>query len=1583
MKNKTGKPTAILYILLLLLSLIPFSSSVSALVWNPGVTYSCDNEYYNAVTTLTLDNISVSTHWCSFNGIGFNLSFTGTRIYVNISSIASSPKSSTGWIMNWSSQKTSTVPDAHYWICGLKPLHDYILYGNLSLGGPTTSTKTSKANGSFQINQTQWIRTYKIYDVGIPNTWYVSLTTNVPAGSDVTGTGSIVAPFATIRKAINASTTSDTIIIRGGNYQYPGWGSVGYMRINRSGTKTAPYTITNYTGEEVVIDGQLRSMAANYGMFMLYGALVADNATCYTNITIHGINFSNCSKAAIRGYAHLTTASNDIIIEDCSFYNISLQAIYMYNEHSDVKYIQNITIRNCSFQRTEEDYVAGETVSLSGCKNFVFSNNTIGYHRGIFFDPGNGGMNGLIEHNVWRMNASGACIKIDGASYGTKNITNVTIRNNLFYGVMSVGTTKSGCVYLMNEIAGGSLFRIYVYNNVINMTLSAAGDYGHGIQIKGVAGATINKIEIKHNTIYIYDGASSRNIYLNENGGTFKDIVIANNILLNGGTAVNLVYSGDIASTETTVFNRYNNLYDSIDATTWASTFSDGNHTEATCVVANPLCVGVSAGDFHLNITSPAIGAATAVYGVPLDYDGTVRPQALTYDIGAYERIGAGVIPAAPTATTPGPTSNAVDRTSPIPALNITAEDLNADSMDLYFRSNHTGAWVTLSSNLAVFNGTYQSLLPGFVSPGKKWWSVNLTDGAYWTNKTFNFTFIVVAPPTSGITLSNVRANWTTSTTINLTWTKGANCTNTYVYRSTMGYTLGTVLLYSGTNSYYNNTLLDPTVRYYYTLRPYNSVSLLFGNYHNVSLAETNNATSYGASWLKFPGFIATDKSLKTNFHYATTPAFTITTVNLTVNETGYNTGADNSFDANYWNEYGQVFKTGGTRYYIYNASFYLSRDPTLTPGLIYCQILEVKNGSYTPFGTVANSSGSRNGNAIGSSGEWFNITMSSCYLKSNTYYAVYVSCAGSGVNHIHVIADFTSPSYADGWVVSHPGGGPWTNDSTKDCLFDVWGKHPTIYGYGLITENETVLSSQLVNITQSGLSSGQMYWYYSTANDTKGNMTKGNTRNTLTNPGIPIFLNIIPYFANNSVKITWLKGTGANNTVIVKSNTAYPTVVTDGVIVYNGTGTTSWTTNISFNTSYYFSLFSFTTWGVHSRWSSAVTIPWGGVTFIVYNESKPWQVINATITVTDSLGLYPVQFIGTYGYYSINTSQIPYGENTLFYVSNVSYYSRLYPITIIPNIFYNFSFYLPPIISGLTTPGNVSYSYRIQIIDERVLPVQGALVKIYRYFNTTANYTYIGGFVSDGNGQGNIMLFPYVLYMIKVIKTGYQNLTDFWAPNIEEASTIKVFKIYFETETPTTTYLWNEQHVFTGGLTNNTGLLYLNYLDLLSQSNSWTMYIYYTDGGTEQLLATYTGTNNSFNISLIVTNTYDYHIVLWVDHTTFGIGFDELFIYGYHAHPTGKSTKFNVLMSLNFGWMPFGWSNFIVFFIALGVMFSFGRRETYMSVVLLGILLIFFDVYIGFPTIWNALASGVFPVIIIFLGILMLIRDRGMYGAS
>jgi hypothetical protein len=76
-------------------------------------------------------------------------------------------------------------------------------------------------------------------------TLYVS-----PTGSD-SGAGTITAPLKSIQSAVDKAAAGDTIYLRAGTYAL-----TTNIQIKKSGTASAPYTLSAYSTEKVVIDGE-------------------------------------------------------------------------------------------------------------------------------------------------------------------------------------------------------------------------------------------------------------------------------------------------------------------------------------------------------------------------------------------------------------------------------------------------------------------------------------------------------------------------------------------------------------------------------------------------------------------------------------------------------------------------------------------------------------------------------------------------------------------------------------------------------------------------------------------------------------------------------------------------------------------------------------------------------------------------------------------------------------------------------------------------------------------------------------------------------------------------------------------------------------------------------------------------------------------------------------------------------------------------------------------------------------------------------------------------------------------------------
>lgn len=110
----------LLFLLSMLLTiLIPLQAG--AVIIQPGVRYTVDNEYYGVSTPIDFDNITIGTHFIVFNGLGFNIT-SASPFYLNFSSIMSHPYSiTTGDSLCSFNASTSSITDVTFSINGLFP----------------------------------------------------------------------------------------------------------------------------------------------------------------------------------------------------------------------------------------------------------------------------------------------------------------------------------------------------------------------------------------------------------------------------------------------------------------------------------------------------------------------------------------------------------------------------------------------------------------------------------------------------------------------------------------------------------------------------------------------------------------------------------------------------------------------------------------------------------------------------------------------------------------------------------------------------------------------------------------------------------------------------------------------------------------------------------------------------------------------------------------------------------------------------------------------------------------------------------------------------------------------------------------------------------------------------------------------------------------------------------------------------------------------------------------------------------------------------------------------------------------------
>ena len=145
----------------------------------------------------------------------------------------------------------------------------------------------------------------------------------------------------------------------------------------------------------------------------------------------------------------------------------------------------------------------------------------------------------------------------------------------------------------------------------------------------------------------------------------------------------------------------------------------------------------------------------------------TVQNQSEFLNLGSEES-------AAPDVNTPYP-SNGNEFLPKIPSyFEITVFDPNPELLNITWRTNQSGVWETINetngSGNGVPDGTYQVTNTTWVTVFDKiyWWSVNVTDGLHWTNKTYSFAIHQFDPIINSFNLQNISGSKINNQTGNL-----------------------------------------------------------------------------------------------------------------------------------------------------------------------------------------------------------------------------------------------------------------------------------------------------------------------------------------------------------------------------------------------------------------------------------------------------------------------------------------------------------------------------------------------------------------------------------------------------------------------------------------------------------------------------------------------------------------------------------------------------------------------------------------------------------------------------------------------
>ena len=397
------------------------------------------------------------------------------------------------------------------------------------------------------------------------------------------------ADFTTIQEAIDTVQAGDTITIKAGTYHER-------VYIEKSGTKSNPIVIQNYQHDKVIIDGTGINWEGTWGgLFEFsYCSYISLSGVEIQHSTHAGIFLDNAHYIAIKN-----TKTNDTFSSGIGVW----ESDHVLVRKNEVKLACNDGEQECiSIVTSHHVDVIDNEVHHAGP----------GTNGGEGIDVKQGSHDVTVKYNYVHhiQNPDRPALYADASDLYTHHIL---FESNRVHDIGGNGLSVA------SEL-GGLLAYVTFVNNIIYNN----GDVG--MIVGGWSGAdtvTSNPVEhinIINNTFYNVgsDGIYIDNIYA-------KDIKIYNNIIQNKNqteSPISLKDGVDMAEIDIR-----NNMVDS-------EPYSYGQSSD---IVADPLFVDATHGDFHLQFNSPAIDAGIQNNFSLLDYEKNSRLKDGIWDIGAYE----------------------------------------------------------------------------------------------------------------------------------------------------------------------------------------------------------------------------------------------------------------------------------------------------------------------------------------------------------------------------------------------------------------------------------------------------------------------------------------------------------------------------------------------------------------------------------------------------------------------------------------------------------------------------------------------------------------------------------------------------------------------------------------------------------------------------------------------------------------------------------------------------------------------------------------------------------------------------------
>lgn len=523
--------------------------------------------------------------------------------------------------------------------------------------------------------------------------------------------------------------------------------------------------------------------------------------------------------------------------------------------------------------------------------------------------------------------------------------------------------------------------------------------------------------------------------------------------------------------------------------------------------------------------------------------------------------------------------------------------------------------------------------------------------------------------------------------------------------------------------------------------------------------------------------------------------------------------------------------------------------------------------------------------------------------------------------------------------------------------------------------------------------------WSYTnwTYNPALWQISSGNASANTTYTIDPPYNGVSTYFTDtNYLNLTWTRGNRSIQEVVVSRNDTFSTSVNQSGNWIRQNSTNTWF-NASETQMRYYTVWSYNnTDNIYSV--IGLEIIWGALALSCFSENNPAQAINFDIEISNS------DFTETYAatnltnIHYLDMGDIPYGDDTIFLVSNSSYETRNLQRDIHQNIFYNLVFYLPLALPS-DPDENVTYAedYVIHVVGPATEygvdpPIEGAEVIIRKYINTTEQYETIGSYVTSADGTFTVPLLPNNLYSFNISATGYYDEIESWMPVeiVFEGDRHHTFRLTPLTGEDIPTDEWDifwDTITFTATMNDIDGLngtITITYIDSNSSTTNTQIYIYEYWNGTETLIATISNVSeNSFTYTTGVINTTRQHTAkLFFNNTANFDATSPVTIIINNINVWSERTPFDFEARVRsiFGDAGFSYAAAVSAGLAIMALVMFGPHNTGIGILACGFTLAFTNALFTmlFTGGFNAGLTIYTPVIIIIGAVYMLVKDPG-----